>query len=475
MVPGRAAFVRRPRDTAGPGHVLRGRPGDHRRLAHRACHHGDRRRQAPGRRVPGHVPHARQPRAAPSRRPSRCSPASPRPWSPRPPASRACCPPLVEFVGGSVLVGHNVRFDIGFLNAALSAPVGTGWRNSFVDTVALARRLVRDEVPNCRLGTLSDRFRLDHRPSHRALEDALATADLLHLLLERAAAWGVLGLDDLLVLPRLAGHPQAAKLRLTDHAAPDARRLLVRGRARRAALRGQGGQPAPAGALVLLGRRPPQDRQPPAGDGRRPSPGRGLDAGGGGGRGAAHPPPPAPLQPPGHAVARRAVRGAHPGRGLPPAQGGAGATGRRLALPRAVADAPAGRRRRRGHPHRRPAAALHRTPRPPAVTPPPCRPVPARPTRRGPLPVLRPHRPGRLRRHGGPGGRGADRPAGHAARPAPSAAGGAGRRPPLRGGCARARPGRRRWRPPCGASAGSAPSPRPVGCGCACRVASPRS
>jgi DNA polymerase-3 subunit epsilon len=124
-------------------------------------------------------------------------------------------PALVEFVGGSVLVGHNVRFDIGFLNAALS---GDGWdrlANSFVDTAALARRLVRDEVPNCRLGTLSERFRLDHRPSHRALEDALATADLLHLLLERAASWGVLGLDDLLVLPRLAGHPQAAKLRLT--------------------------------------------------------------------------------------------------------------------------------------------------------------------------------------------------------------------------------------------------------------------
>ena len=43
----------------------------------------------------------------------------------------------------------------------------------------------------------------------------MATTDLLHLLLERAAAWGVLGLDDLLALPRLAGHPQAAKLRFT--------------------------------------------------------------------------------------------------------------------------------------------------------------------------------------------------------------------------------------------------------------------
>jgi len=84
-----------------------------------------------------------------------------------------------------------------------------------IDTVALARRLVRDEVPDCKLGTLASRLRLDHRPNHRALDDALATTDLLHLLLERAAGLGVLGLDDLVVLSKLAGHPQAAKLKLT--------------------------------------------------------------------------------------------------------------------------------------------------------------------------------------------------------------------------------------------------------------------
>ena len=85
-----------------------------------------------------------------------------------------------------------------------------------VDTVALARRLVRDEVPDCRLGTLASRFRLDHKPTHRALDDALATTDLLHLLIERASALGVLGLDDLTTLASMAGHPQAAKLKLTS-------------------------------------------------------------------------------------------------------------------------------------------------------------------------------------------------------------------------------------------------------------------
>jgi DNA polymerase III subunit epsilon len=125
-------------------------------------------------------------------------------------------PSLLEFLAGTVVVGHNVRFDLGFLQAALARHEHPRLANPSVDTCALARRLVRDEVPNCRLGTLAERLRLPHRPTHRALDDALATGDLLHLLLERAGRLGVLGLDDLLALPTVKGHPQLAKLRLTD-------------------------------------------------------------------------------------------------------------------------------------------------------------------------------------------------------------------------------------------------------------------
>jgi DNA polymerase III subunit epsilon len=132
------------------------------------------------------------------------------------PRIEAVLPSLLEFIGDAVLVGHNVRFDLGFLRAAMERTGHGSPTNRSVDTVALARRLVRDEVPNCKLGTLASRLRLDHRPNHRALDDALATGDLLHLLLERAARLGVSGLDDLLALPTLAGHEQATKLRLTD-------------------------------------------------------------------------------------------------------------------------------------------------------------------------------------------------------------------------------------------------------------------
>ena len=85
-------------------------------------------------------------------------------------------PNLLEFTRGTVIVGHNVRFDISFLQAALANEGYPRLANQWVDTCALARRLVRDEVPDCRLSTLSDRMRLPHQPCHRAMADAMDEA-----------------------------------------------------------------------------------------------------------------------------------------------------------------------------------------------------------------------------------------------------------------------------------------------------------
>ena len=114
------------------------------------------------------------------------------------PGIESVMPQLMDMIGDDVLVGHNVGFDISFLEAALEATASEPLANPVVDTLHLARRLVRDDVINCKLGTLARRLRLDHLPSHRALEDVLATADLLHALIERATGYGVLRLGDLL-------------------------------------------------------------------------------------------------------------------------------------------------------------------------------------------------------------------------------------------------------------------------------------
>jgi DNA polymerase-3 subunit epsilon len=124
-------------------------------------------------------------------------------------------PAFCEFLRDAVIVGHNIRFDISFLDAALAAHGRDRLTNRRVDTIGLARRLVRDEVPNLKLSTLARCFRTATEPVHRAFADAAATAELFHVFLERAASFGVLGLDDLLLLPTIRAHPSAAKLALT--------------------------------------------------------------------------------------------------------------------------------------------------------------------------------------------------------------------------------------------------------------------
>ncbi|MGQ0846060.1 MAG: DEDD exonuclease domain-containing protein [Sporichthyaceae bacterium] len=114
------------------------------------------------------------------------------------PRLEAALPAFLEFAAGAVLVAHNAPFDVGFLKAAC-ARHGHPWpAPTVVDTVRLARHVVtRDEAPNCKLGTLARVFRSPTTPNHRALDDARATVDVLHGLLERLGGVGVHSLEEL--------------------------------------------------------------------------------------------------------------------------------------------------------------------------------------------------------------------------------------------------------------------------------------
>ena len=101
-------------------------------------------------------------------------------------------PSFLEFSRGAVLVAHNAGFDIGFLRAAAERAHITWPRPSVLCTVRLARRvLTRDEAPSVRLSALARLFGASTTPTHRALDDARATVDVLHGLIERVGNQGV--------------------------------------------------------------------------------------------------------------------------------------------------------------------------------------------------------------------------------------------------------------------------------------------
>jgi DNA polymerase III subunit epsilon len=105
------------------------------------------------------------------------------------PPVAAVLPGLLAFAEGSVIAAHNAPFDLGFLTAAC-ARIGRAWPAfEVLDTVRLARHLMAtpQEVPDRKLATLASFFDTPVRPSHRALDDARATAAVLGRLLGRLA------------------------------------------------------------------------------------------------------------------------------------------------------------------------------------------------------------------------------------------------------------------------------------------------
>ena len=135
-------------------------------------------------------------------------------------------PMFVEFLEGAVLVAHNAPFDTGFLDAALVRHGYPRLAHDVVDTARLARRLVRDEVRDRRLATLARFFRSRTTPVHRALEDARATVDVLHGLVERVGNLGVHTLEELQSYSSRVSPAQRRK-RVLAEAMPSAEGLVT--------------------------------------------------------------------------------------------------------------------------------------------------------------------------------------------------------------------------------------------------------
>src|SRR5207253_2615382 len=97
---------------------------------------------------------------------------------------------FLEFAGDAVLVAHNARFDLAFLDRETERLTGARLAGPVVDTVGLARRLLAGRAPRASLAALSQFFGTATRPCHRALPDALATAEILVALLGLAQERG---------------------------------------------------------------------------------------------------------------------------------------------------------------------------------------------------------------------------------------------------------------------------------------------
>ncbi len=112
---------------------------------------------------------------------------------------------FLAFAGDAVLVAHNARFDLAFLDPETERLTGARLAGPVVDTVGLARRLLAGRDTRAGLAALARFFGTAATPCHRALPDAQATAEILVALLGLAQERGARTVADLaeLAAPRV--------------------------------------------------------------------------------------------------------------------------------------------------------------------------------------------------------------------------------------------------------------------------------
>jgi exonuclease, DNA polymerase III, epsilon subunit family len=107
---------------------------------------------------------------------------------------------FLTWAGDAVLVAHNARFDLSFLDRETERLTGSRIASPVVDTVPLARRLLGGRVPRASLAQLSYFLGTSVQPCHRALPDAQATAEVLLALIGLAQERGARTVSDLVGL-----------------------------------------------------------------------------------------------------------------------------------------------------------------------------------------------------------------------------------------------------------------------------------
>ena len=88
---------------------------------------------------------------------------------------------IVEITEDRIIVGHNVRFDYGFIRSEYKS-LGYEYQRQTLDTIKLCRKLIPGQ-PSYGLGNLCKSLKIDNHARHRAEGDALATTRLFELLL----------------------------------------------------------------------------------------------------------------------------------------------------------------------------------------------------------------------------------------------------------------------------------------------------
>ena len=102
------------------------------------------------------------------------------------PFMKEVLPYFVEFIGKSILMGHNVQFDLNFLNSECEKHGLPYVKNRALDTLRISR-WAYPKAEHHRLDFLADALKINKGYSHRALDDAVTCMNLFLRILKDTA------------------------------------------------------------------------------------------------------------------------------------------------------------------------------------------------------------------------------------------------------------------------------------------------
>ncbi len=93
-------------------------------------------------------------------------------------------PKFLDFIGNSIIIGHHVQFDLGFIAIEIER-LNLKYPTNLALCTSLLSRVLITESPNHKLQTLIKFLKLDQGAAHRALDDSKACLDLFHRCMSR--------------------------------------------------------------------------------------------------------------------------------------------------------------------------------------------------------------------------------------------------------------------------------------------------
>lgn len=117
-------------------------------------------------------------------------------------------PEFLDFCGDSIMVGHMVSIDIGFINKEMARLYNSELKNPAVDTYSIYRWIRKNEEKACAfhegkkdnadLFTLAKKYEIPVTGAHNALNDAFVTAQLFQRFLSMLPQFGVSTVGELI-------------------------------------------------------------------------------------------------------------------------------------------------------------------------------------------------------------------------------------------------------------------------------------